>query len=415
MKPAQLHHREEERLNELYKYEILDTLEEEDFDILTRLASQIAQTPISLISLVDSERQWFKSKQGIDQTETPRDISFCGHAINEEGEIFEIPNAREDERFHDNPLVQSDPNIVFYAGVPLETTNGLPLGTLCVIDSEPKRLSADQSEALQALARQVMNMLELRRKTKQLNETMKIIEDQNIQLQEFAANAAHDLKSPLANIQNLSELLDAEIQKNNTEEAASLNQYIRESAKSLMNLTEEMLDSIKESKSSYSLENFTSLKELEKMVEKLFRRDPMLNIHLDFEVNVLPIPPATAKRWLINFISNSIKHNNKDQTEVIIRTRMENHLISIAFSDNGPGIPENKREAIFELFETISSTDRYGRKSHGIGLNYIKQSVEEFNGEISIGTSDLGGSEFKITFNTKRNARESKMSEAILQ
>jgi len=408
MKAAQPHKREEERIKELHKYDILDSLEEEDFDILTRLAGQIAQTPISLISLIDSDRQWFKSKVGIDATETSRDISFCGHAINENGEIFEIPNAKEDERFHDNPLVTGSPNISFYAGVPLQTSKGLPLGTLCVIDSKPKKLSEEQVSALQDLARQVMNTLELRRKTKQLNQTMKIIEDQNIQLQEFASNAAHDLKSPIANIYSISNLIESELKSQNTTEALNLNRYVRDSAESLLNLTVEMLDSIQTSKAAGSMENFTSFEEFEKMVNKLYRIESNLDIRLDFEVTVLPIPPITAKRWLINFVSNSIKHNNKDQTVVSIKTRLKNKKLILSFGDNGPGIPENKRQSIFDLFETLSGTDRFGRKSHGIGLNYIKESVEEQNGTIEIGESELGGAEFSISFRPKEEPHNAK-------
>ena len=398
MKPAQPHKREEERLKELYKYEILDTLEEEDFDILTRLAGQIAQTPISLISLIDSDRQWFKSKQGLEESETPRDISFCGHAINDDGEIFEIPNAREDERFSDNPMVTSGSRVAFYAGVTLETSKGLPLGTLCVVDSKPKKLTNEQINALRDLARQVMNTLELRRKTKQLNQTLKIIEDQNIKLQEFASNAAHDLKSPLANIQSLSNILDSELDQNNVDEAKSINAYIRESADSLLKLTEEMLDNIKENKSNQSIENFTSSEEIEMMVEKLYRITENLDIRLDLGVKVLPVPPTTVKRWLINFISNSIKHNDKDQTIVSIRSEWKGNRMVITFGDNGPGIPESKRESVFDLFETLSGTDRYGRKSHGIGLNFIKESLHDHQGEIKIGNSELGGAEFVLSF-----------------
>ena len=152
---------EEERLQELRKYKLLDTLPEADYNEIVELASDICETPISLISLVDSDRQWFKAKLGIDTSETPRTISFCGHAIHED-DIFEIPNALEDERFHDNPLVTDHPNVRFYAGMPLETTSGHKVGTLCVLDEKPRLLTKHQRNALRILGRQVIRNFELR-------------------------------------------------------------------------------------------------------------------------------------------------------------------------------------------------------------------------------------------------------------
>lgn len=155
------------RLLALARYEVLDTVSEQEFDDITLLASQVCEVPIALISLVDGNRQWFKSRVGLDATETPRDISFCGHAILQD-ELFEVSNAPEDSRFVDNPLVTDAPDIRFYAGMPIINNEGLALGTLCVIDSNPHTLSSKQRETLAVLARQVMRLLEARIATKQL-------------------------------------------------------------------------------------------------------------------------------------------------------------------------------------------------------------------------------------------------------
>jgi len=155
---------EKERLVALQSYHILDTLEDKDFDDLTILASAICQTPVALVSLVDEDRQWFKSHTGTAFTETPRDQSFCAHAIAVPDEVLIVPNAHDDDRFFDNPLVTGDPSIVFYAGVPLVDGDGYALGSLCVIDLISRKLSAEQINALRVIAKQVVDKLELRRK-----------------------------------------------------------------------------------------------------------------------------------------------------------------------------------------------------------------------------------------------------------
>lgn len=149
------------RIDALRRYDILDTPAEAEYDDITFLASTMCNTPIGLISFIDSDRQWFKSKVGLDTSETSRSISFCGHAIHSD-HIFEIRDAREDSRFAENPLVAHDPSIRFYAGAPLITSDGYRLGTLCVIDRTPRQLSPTQRLSIEALSRQVVRLMELR-------------------------------------------------------------------------------------------------------------------------------------------------------------------------------------------------------------------------------------------------------------
>ena len=184
-------HNERERQKALEEYEILDTLPERDFDDITQIASVICNTPIALISLIDKDRQWFKSRVGLEAPQTSRDVSFCAHAIHDPEHIFEITDARKDERFHDNPLVTEDPRIVFYAGSPLVSPEGHLLGTLCVIDRVSKKLSEEQKKSLAALSRQVVSQLELRKKNKVLEKARRQYQTliENVDDFVFEANA----------------------------------------------------------------------------------------------------------------------------------------------------------------------------------------------------------------------------------
>src|SRR5436189_642995 len=180
---------EKKRLKVLWEYGVLDTVPEEMFDDLTELAARICEAPIALISLVDEDRQWFKSKVGVTINETSRDISFCAHAI-KQTELFIIPDATQDLRFANNPLVTSDPKIRFYAGAPLITPDGYALGTLCVIDKVPRELRSEQQQALRVLARHVMMQLELRRHARDLAEAHKAREATHGELEKERAKVA---------------------------------------------------------------------------------------------------------------------------------------------------------------------------------------------------------------------------------
>ncbi len=153
---------EVDRLDALREFQVLDTAPEQSFDDIVTLASRICNTPIALVSLVDDQRQWFKARVGMEDQETSRDIAFCAHAILGT-ETMVVPDATRDPRFHDNLLVTTDPHIRFYAGAPLMTSDGHALGSMCVMDREPREMTAEQLDSLAILSRQVVAQLESRR------------------------------------------------------------------------------------------------------------------------------------------------------------------------------------------------------------------------------------------------------------
>jgi GAF domain-containing protein len=151
----------------LWQYDILDSVPEEAYDDLTQLAANICGAPIASLSILGEDKQWFKSKFGMSREETSRDISFCGHAILQDG-LFIVPDALKDKRFADNPLVTGEPYIRFYAGAPIITPDGCALGALCVIDKVPRVLTDDQKKGLRTLSHHVLTLLELHRHRKEL-------------------------------------------------------------------------------------------------------------------------------------------------------------------------------------------------------------------------------------------------------
>ena len=200
MKKPEIPVNEVERLKALDAYAILDTLPEKDYDNITQIASSICDCPISLVSLIDDKRQWFKSHHGLEATETPKDFAFCAHAVVNPSMVLTVEDSRLDQRFSDNPLVTGNPHVIFYTGVPLVNPDGHALGTLCVIDQKPKLLSKQQKESLKALANQVVNLLELRKKNKELA-------DLNHALQEFSEDVEAIISASSGSISSIAKAL----------------------------------------------------------------------------------------------------------------------------------------------------------------------------------------------------------------
>ncbi|MCY1144895.1 GAF domain-containing sensor histidine kinase [Actinoplanes sp. Pm04-4] len=187
---------ETDRLAALYALDILDSEPEQDFDDIVALASNVCGTPMSLVTLLDTDRQWFKARVGVEQSGTDRDVSFCSHAILGR-DLMVVPDATKDQRFADNPLVTGPMGIRFYAGAPLVTTDGFALGTLCVVDDEPRRLDIEQLQALRALARQVTSQMEMRRHAVALANTTARLQELERRKDELAGLLGGDLRAPL--------------------------------------------------------------------------------------------------------------------------------------------------------------------------------------------------------------------------
>ncbi len=391
------HINEAERLRELESYNILDSLPESDYDDLTKLAAEICGTPIALISLVDKDRQWFKSRYGLDAPETPRELAFCAHAINDAENTLLVNDARKDERFYDNPLVTGDPNVIFYAGVPLKSEAGLPLGTLCVIDNKPNDLNKGQKESLRILSKQVMNLLVLRKKNYELNKVVDELENKNQDLEQFAHVAAHDIKSPISNISNLAGMFLASYKSQLNDDGLGLIELIIKSSDQLYKFLERLMDYSANIDTVGEEKNYISLKNFSEKVSNFYSSDQNLELNFNSEIKNLNINVIVVGQILTNLIGNAIKYNDKPKAKVDVNIDENEEYYIFSVQDNGPGIEKQYQDKIFDVFVKLSKTDRFGKEGTGLGLAIVSKMVAKLGGSISI-ESELGnGSIFSFT------------------
>ena len=380
-----------ERLSAVNSYDILDTIPEKDYDDLTTLIASICDIPIALISVLDNDRNFFKSHFGIPFNESPRNISFCGHTILED-DILIIEDARADERFADNPLV-TEQQAIFYAGVPLINPEGFPLGTLCVFDHKPRVLTDTQITALKTLGRQVVNLLELRRNNFTLKKIKSELEERNNRLKIFASHVSHDLKSPLTVIESLIRLLKEENEHILSDESKEYLNYIDESTIVLKDYIDGILTHYKSDELLMSKKEDVKLSEISKDIKRiLMSKKDQLIIKDKLIKNV---NKSALSQILINLVDNALKYNNKAERSVTISYDLLPNHHKFSVTDNGIGIPKDQQGKIFKIFKTVKND--YGKSSTGIGLSTVKNLVEKLGGEISVDSEIGKGSTFSFT------------------
>ena len=381
MKSAIIPKNEDERLKVLEQYKILDTLPEEDYDAIAKIASSICNTPIALISLIDENRQWFKSNHGLAARETPRELAFCAHSILEPDDLFIVEDARKDDRFFDNPLTTGNPNVIFYAGAPLNTSEGQAIGTLCVIDNEPKELNQNQKEALKLLANQVVSLLELRKKNEELKNVNSKVTQLNEQLNNFAYRLTHDLKSPISGVNFLVDVLKLDhIDLFKETEAENHINLISNRMLYMSTLIDEILEYTKVNTENIVYEDFNLKTILNSIIENIDFENK-----ISFDDKALDIKIKSSKigfvQVLQNLISNSRKFSDEDKVELEVAFKKDDKYYHFTYNDNGPGIAKEYWEKVFDMFETLNNINN---ENTGIGLATVKSIIKRLGGEIYV-------------------------------
>ena len=378
---------EVQRLQALIELDILDTEHEKEYDHITALASEICNTKVSLITMIDKDRQWFKSHHGLGIRETPRSISLCAHTINHD-DIMVINDAKNHPDFKDNPAVTGPAQMVFYAGVPLITEDGYAIGTLCVADSEPKVLSETQKKLLKTLASQVYGLLDLRKQNKILSLQQEMMEVQNRELEQFAYVISHDIRSPLNSIYSLTEVLKLKYYEVLDKRGQMTVQFIHDSADQLKELVEGVLAYYRsEELLAYDKEEI-QLDEFIKQIVQLLDHQEEISLKLVNTKRLIAANKVALKQILLNLISNANKYCDKEKPEVEISFSQDDRFMYFHVKDNGPGIPQDQFDNVFQVFTTLNNTDRFNKKGTGIGLSTVKKLCNKLGGAVSL-SSDL--------------------------
>jgi signal transduction histidine kinase len=401
---------EVERIRTLEEYRILDTPPEPEFDALTELASSILGVPIALVSLVDRERQWFKSKVGLPVSETAREVSFCGHAILEQ-DVFVVEDAGEDERFLDNPLVKDDPRIRFYAGAPLRAPNGEAIGTLCVIDRKPQKIDATRRRALRTLADMVVTQLELKRKNRELTAALATIEQQKSglihnskmsALGEMAGGMAHEINNPLTIISGHASRIAMLLESaENPDRNARLESAVAGIGKGV-----ERISTIIRGLQLFSRDGAADPLEtcdLRQVVrdslglcqEHLYNLGIQLRYEMPEQAMLVHCRPTQISQILVNLLNNAkdaVKNMESERWIRIDFMRKEKEIL-LRVRDSGPGIPEELR---YRIFEPFFSTKAPGSGT-GLGLSVSRSLALANHAELDL-CSETGPSCFQVRF-----------------
>ncbi|HJV18869.1 MAG TPA: GAF domain-containing sensor histidine kinase [Sediminibacterium sp.] len=399
MVPPQIPSDDQRRLRELYRYEVLDTSYEDEFNDVVKLAATICRTPIALISLMDAQRQWFKARVGIDAAEFPRNISFCGHTIATDAPVFEVNDATQDERFLDNPLVTGDPFIRFYAGVPLINSNGFKMGTIAVSDTQPGALNEEQIYTLQSLARQVVKLLDQSLLNKQL-EQQRIKLQQQMELQNrILSIIAHDVRNPIGAVKSIIELNARKI-------------LSQQDSVELMNMAGKQIDGTVELLNNLVDWGSMQMRGRGVETEKVHVRTLVSNMFKSFEVmsslksnimvnlvdeDLFVKSDINAMRFILRNLINNANKFTKEGV-ITVYAHKEGQLVMISVSDTGVGMTAEMQHKLFDGEHYQSTTGTGNEKGSGLGLILTKDFIEMLGGSIKVESQPEKGTSVYLQF-----------------
>ncbi|MEU4242940.1 ATP-binding protein [Actinoplanes sp. NPDC026619] len=387
------------RLAALHDAGVLDTGPEEDFDDIALLAAEICGTPMGLVSLVDTDRQWFKAKVGLDLTQVPRELSFCTHAINSH-ELLEVPDAVADIRFADNPYVKG--GIRFYAGAPVVLDGTYAVGTVCVVDHEPRELTDAQRRALRSLARHASVQLELRRYARHAGDIADRMRQLDRMKDSFLATVSHELRTPLSTIRGYLEmLLEGDFDGETSRRFLSV---MSRNSDRLLRLIDELLLVARLTDEAMELD-VTEL-DLADLTHQVTTGCRVLAEHKQVTLRDRtqgPVPArGDAKRLtqaLNHLVVNAIKFT-AEGGEIIVDATADGEP-EMTITDNGVGIPSEDLPHVFDRFYRCASADVMAVQGPGLGLAIVKSIIEAHHGSVHLASEAGVGTTVRLTLSSR--------------
>jgi signal transduction histidine kinase len=396
MKIAPVPAKERERLKALNQYGILNTEHETAYDFITELASKACGMPVSALSFIDGHRQWFKSCNGVEISETTAFSLLCSQAIDQPDKVLVVKDLSESDWFGENPFVHKGQPLVFYAAAPIVTPEGYVVGLIAVLDTKPNNISLEHKQQLLLLAAQVVTLLELRKKARLLKQREDDIKMAYTDLENIAHLASHDLRTPLNNIISLAQLINEEFGEKIGTDGGEYVKFITETAYYMSDLVSSIHSYSKASKLAVDHHDRINTLELLMEIKPLLKIPPHIRFEYHLECYEITAPSLALKQVLFHLLLNAVQYCDKEAGIIDFTISENNAAWTFVIEDNGEGIAEEDTEKMYYLFKRLRNREKNG-ENMGIGLAIVKRLIEKMHGTLTAISTPGKGSTFSFS------------------